>query len=98
MRLVAGNAYADQFLCDETGDLFRLDIAVGKLTKVADSEAQFRELAEAKEKREECFAESDEQAAAARGLKPNANECIGFSMPFREYTIRRGSLSPFSAA
>ena len=47
--------------------------------KVADSEAQFKELAPSK--LEEWFAESDEVAAAAKGLKPNLTQCIGFSVP-----------------
>jgi hypothetical protein len=33
------------------------------------------------DKREEWFKEADEQAAAGRGLKPNAIQCIGFSVP-----------------
>ena len=81
MRLAARNVFGDLFLADESGSLFRLDVAVGKLTRVADSEAQFRDLAESHEKREEWFAEADEQAFAARGLKPNATQCIGFSVP-----------------
>ena len=51
------------------------------MTTVADSEAQFREQAATHENREEWFAEADEQAAAARGLKPNVTQCIGFSVP-----------------
>jgi hypothetical protein len=31
--------------------------------------------------REQWFAEEDEEAAAARGLKPNTTQCIGFSVP-----------------
>ncbi len=81
MTLVARNAFADLFLRDHAGRLFKLDMAIGKLIKVADSEAQFRELAKTPEKREEWFAESDERAAEARGLKPNADQCIGFSVP-----------------
>lgn len=50
MTLVARNAFADLFLRDESGEIFRLDVAVGKLTKVADSEPQFRELAASHEK------------------------------------------------
>jgi len=34
-----------------------------------------------REKREEWFKESAEQAASARELKPNATQCIGFSVP-----------------
>ncbi len=81
MTLAAKNAFADLFLRGESGEVFRLDVAAGKLTIVADSEAKFRELAASHEKREEWFAEADEQAAAARGLKPNATQCIGFSVP-----------------
>ena len=81
MALIARNAYADLFLRDESGEIYELDVAVGKLAKVADSEAQFLELAAAAEKRNEWFAEVDEQAAAARGLEPNATQCIGFSVP-----------------
>jgi hypothetical protein len=77
MTLVARNAFGDLFLRDQLGKLFWLDVELGKLTKVADSEARFRELAETRDKREEWFAETDERFAATRGLKPNANECIG---------------------
>jgi len=70
MTLLARTAVADLFLRDEEGEIFRLDVSVGKLTKVADSEAEFRE------KRDEWFAE-----ASAWGLKPNATQCIGFSVP-----------------
>jgi hypothetical protein len=81
MTLIARNAYADLFLRDESGEIYQLDVAVGKLAKVADSEAQFHELATTPEKRTEWFAEVDEQAAAARGLKPTVTQCIGFSVP-----------------
>lgn len=81
MALIARNAYADVFLRDDSGEVYELDVAVGKLAKVADSETQFRELAATPEKRNEWSAEVDEQTAATRGLKPNANQCIGFSVP-----------------
>lgn len=61
--------------------MLRLDTSAGKLTKIAESEAQFRQMAETKEKREEWFAESDEKTAASRGLNPNTNQCIAFAMP-----------------
>lgn len=81
MALVARNAFGDLFPRDDSGEIYRLDIAIGKLTPVAGSETQFRELAATDEKREEWFEEANEQAAAARGLKPNATQCIGFSVP-----------------
>lgn len=81
MTLVARNAFADLFLRQQDGSIFQLDVAIGKISKVADCEAQFVELAETPEKREDWFAESDELASAERGLRPNASQCIGFSVP-----------------
>src|ERR1035441_2933234 len=75
MALVAKNSFADLFLRDESGEIFRLDVAVGKLTKVADSEAQFRELAESREKRKEWFKEAAEQAASERGVRTQRTPC-----------------------
>lgn len=80
MTLVARNAFADLFLRDNWGAIYLLDVAVGKLTKLADSENQFRELAATSEKREQWFAEADEEAAV-RGLTPDATQCVGFSTP-----------------
>jgi hypothetical protein len=84
MSLVARDAFGDLFLQDESGQIHRLDVAVGKLLKIADSEAQFRELAI--DKRDEWFAQSEKATAAAKGLTPNHTQCIGFSVPlvFRE--------------
>ena len=84
VSLVARDAFGNLFLRDEAGQVHLLDVAIGKLLQVADSEAQFHELATAK--REEWFAESDAAAGIARGLKPDDNQCIGFSTPlvFRE--------------
>ena len=81
MALVAKNSFADLFLRNESGEIFRLDVAGGKLTKVAASEVQFCELAATPEKRREWFAEVRELAAAAQGLKPNATQCIGYNLP-----------------
>src|ERR1700687_2023403 len=81
MTVVDRKIFGDLFLRDESGEVFRLDVAVGKLVTVAQSEAQFRTLAESHDKREEWFKEADEQAAAVRGLKPNHTQCLGFSVP-----------------
>jgi len=79
VMLVARDAFGDLFLRDSSGEIHRLDVGIGTLLKVADSEVQFKELAIGK--REEWFAESVEIAAAAKGLNPNANKCIGFAVP-----------------
>ncbi|MFZ0279732.1 MAG: hypothetical protein WA254_09365 [Candidatus Sulfotelmatobacter sp.] len=81
MTLLARSAFGDLFLRDESGEVFGLDVAAGKLTKIADSEAEFRELAASQKKRAEWFREAAEQSALARGLKPDATQCIGFSVP-----------------
>jgi hypothetical protein len=81
MALVARTAFGDLFLRDEAGVVSWLDTDVGRLTKVSDSEAEFREMAETAEKRAEWFAEADEQACAKRGLSPDISQCIAFSIP-----------------
>ena len=81
VTLIARNAFADLFLCNKAGNILWLDVAGGKLSKVAESEAHFRKMAETREKREEWFAESDERDAASRGLTPNIDQCIAFSVP-----------------
>jgi hypothetical protein len=81
VALVARNAFGDLYLRDESGKIMRLDVAVGQIKQVAESEIRFRELASTKEKREEWFAESDELAAARQGLNPGPNQCVGFKTP-----------------
>jgi hypothetical protein len=81
MALVARNAFGDLFVRDDAGAVFWLDVAVGKITKVSDSEEHFRELAKTTQKRREWFAEPEVQSAAKRGLEPNSSQCIGFKVP-----------------
>jgi hypothetical protein len=81
LRLVARNVFADLFLADELGKVMRLDVSVGKIEVIADSNAKFRELAEAAENREEWFAGSDEQGFSLNGLIPNEAQCIAFDIP-----------------
>jgi hypothetical protein len=79
--LIARNAFGDLYLRDEFGKILKLDVAIGQIKEVTESEAEFRRLASTKEKREEWFAESDELAAMRQGLKPGASQCIGFKTP-----------------
>ena len=81
MELIARSGFGDLFLRDETGKIFKLDISIGQMQEIAACEAEFRELAASKEKREEWFAERLELAAAKRGLSPNADQCIAFKVP-----------------
>jgi hypothetical protein len=79
--LIARNAFGDLYLRDEFGKILKLDVAIGQIKEVAESEAEFRRLAAMKEKREEWFAESDELAALRQGLKPGVGQCVGFKTP-----------------
>jgi hypothetical protein len=79
--LVARSAFGDLFLRDEAGKIFKLDISIGQMQEIAACEAEFREWASRKEKREEWFAERLELAAAKRGLSPNVDQCIAFKVP-----------------
>jgi|SRR5580700_5730691 hypothetical protein len=81
MQLVARNAFGDLFLCDEAGHVHWLDVGVGKLEKLTDSEEQFRACLQAEEFRERWLVEADEREAALRGLVPDANQCIAFAIP-----------------
>jgi hypothetical protein len=81
MSLVARNAFGDLFLRDGAGRILKLDVAIGSVTEIADSPAQFQELSRTKEKQEEWFLLADQLAAAKRGLKPNADQCIAFKIP-----------------
>jgi hypothetical protein len=81
VALVARNAFGDLFVRDDAGAVFWLDVAVGKIAKVSDSEERFRELAKTTQKRREWFAEPEVQSAAKRGLEPNSSQCIGFKVP-----------------
>jgi hypothetical protein len=81
VTLVARSAFGDLFLRDDAGSVFWLDVAVGSLTKISDSESEFREMAKTDENRQKWFAEADVQAAGQRGLKPDQKQCIAFKTP-----------------
>jgi hypothetical protein len=81
MALVARNAFGDLFLRSESGKVFKLNVAIGQLTEIAESEDEFRRLAGTEEKRREWLAEEDEMDAAERGLVPGSQQCIAFKIP-----------------
>ncbi len=81
MELVARNAFGDLFLTAPAGDVFRLDVSSGRLSRIASSREESIKLCGATHKKEEWFAESLAQAAAAKGLRPDENQCIGFTTP-----------------
>jgi hypothetical protein len=81
MRLITRNAFGDLFLCDDGGRVHWLDVGVGKLEKLTDSEEQFRASLQMEELRERWLVEADEREAALRGLVPDANQCIAFAIP-----------------
>jgi hypothetical protein len=94
MSIVARTAFGDLFLRDESGRVFWLDTAVGKLVLIAPSENEFRVLSESAEKREEWFAEQDFHGFADRGLVPTSEQCIGFSTPL---VFAEGAHDPYVA-
>jgi hypothetical protein len=81
VKLIARNAFGDLFLCADKGEILQLDVGAGTVTKIADSERQFRELASSGDKDEQWFAKSDDVAAATRGLVPGDSQCIGLYPP-----------------
>ena len=81
MALVARNSFGDLFLRDQEDRVFKLDVAAGRMTRIAESMKEFCEQGRTEKRREEWFLESDELAAAKRGLTPNRDQCIGFKTP-----------------
>ena len=81
VSLLARSAFGDLFLRGPSGKVLWLDLANGKLTEVAGSVSEFRELLEDVRNREEWLAEADAKIAGDRGLKPDTNQCIGFATP-----------------
>lgn len=92
-RLIARSAFGDLFLLDESGSVSRLDISIGSVIKIADSEADFLNLLKNPENRDQLFGEADETAFASKGLVPNESQCIAFDIPlvFKE----RGARKPY---
>ena len=80
-RLLARSAFGDLFMADESGIIWRLDVGVGKLEKVADSANAFHESLSNIHNREEWFAASEEDGFVAKGLIPNETQCIAFDTP-----------------
>jgi hypothetical protein len=81
MTLVARNGFGDLFLRTEEDSVLWLAVATGKLTKIADSETDFRQRAKTTDDRRQWFAEQDFQSCTNRGLNPSTSECIGFPIP-----------------
>ena len=79
--LLARNVFGELFLQDETGAVFWLNTTTGKLNNAADSNTQFLQMAETREKRREWFVEQEAKAYAHRGLIPTSSQCIGFGVP-----------------
>jgi hypothetical protein len=81
MSLLARNVFGELFLEDKAGSVFWLNTTVGKLSKIANSKAEFLEMAEASPQRREWFVEQEARAYANRGLSPNSSQCVGFGVP-----------------
>jgi hypothetical protein len=81
VSLLAKNLFGELFLMDETGVVLWLNTTAGKLSKVANSKAEFLVLAETSQKRREWFVEQEAVAYAGRGLVPSSSQCIGFGVP-----------------
>jgi hypothetical protein len=81
LQLISRSAFGDLVLCDHKGCVYHLDVDVGQIIKITDTEDQFRTMFQDAEFREKWFSEADEREAALRGLIPNADQCIAFSTP-----------------
>jgi hypothetical protein len=81
VTLVAHNLFGDLFLRNIEGNVFWLQVTVGNISKISDSETQFRELLKQDMNRETWLAETDAHAMDEQGLHPSTGQCIGFKIP-----------------
>jgi hypothetical protein len=81
VTLIEHSAFGDLFLRDDAGKVFLLNVSVGRLSLIAETQPEFITQLEDDAKREEWFGESDSLAFAERGLIPGPDQCIGFSVP-----------------
>ena len=80
--LLAVNAFGDLFLLSAEGMIYRLDITGGEISKIADSEGDFRKHAAEPAKQKEWFLVDAENKAAQRGYIPKKGECVGSKIPW----------------
>lgn len=80
--LLAVNAFGDLFLMSAEGMIYRLDIAEGEISKIADSETDFRKQVAEPAKRKEWFLVDEENKAAQRVYVPKKGECVGSKIPW----------------
>jgi hypothetical protein len=73
VSLVARNVFGDLFLRGVEGKILWLQVAVGKISEIADSESQFRDLLKQETSREKWLAETDAHAGAERGHLPGTS-------------------------
>jgi hypothetical protein len=57
------------------------DVGTLQIDKQLADEAEFHDLLEREECRREWFSETEAQAFADHGFRPNATQCIGFKIP-----------------
>src|SRR5215471_3004274 len=81
VTLIARNSFGDLFLRTVKNKVLHLDVGDETLAEVAESELSFKDSVKHSAKRERWFAEQQLEAFAARGLKPNNLQCIGFKTP-----------------
>jgi hypothetical protein len=81
VSLLAKNLFGELFLMDETGGVLWLNATAGKLSKVANSKAEFLGLAETGQKRRKWFVEQEAVAYSDCGLVPSSSQCSGFGVP-----------------
>ena len=79
--LVARSVFGDLFLQNVGGKVLWLQVDAGKLSEIAASESQFRDLLRLETNRERWLAETEAHSGAKQGLLPGTKQCIGFKIP-----------------
>jgi hypothetical protein len=80
--LLAVNAFGDLFLQDVHSSVHRLDVTSGKISLIAASGVEFREVARDLGNKKDWFLEELAEQAERKGCSPGKGQCVGGKIPF----------------
>ncbi len=82
LSLLAVNAFGDLFLTNVQGAVHWLDITAGRISRVANSEKEFRDAATELPKKNEWSLIDDAEKAERKGYSPGKGQCVGSKIPW----------------
>src|SRR5271157_691705 len=81
LTLIARTAFGDLFLMNRSGEIFKLDVALGEYKLVSESEGKFRLSLLDDVNRQAWLQINEELSAHNKGLVFHLDQCIAFKTP-----------------